>query len=93
MPFTSPEGFLGSRARYLVIHTDVLAEEEKVEGHCWPMISEMKPRHRRILERAGVKMAESLTAIWGEPDYKEDGLQVWDLARLRRAGAQAAGGH
>jgi len=28
----SPEGFLASRARYLVIHTDVLAEEEKVEG-------------------------------------------------------------
>ncbi|HZF13236.1 MAG TPA: hypothetical protein VFE33_30975 [Thermoanaerobaculia bacterium] len=93
MPFTSPEGFLASRARYLVIHTDVLAEEEKVEGHCWPMISEMKPRHRRVLERAGVKMAESLTAIWGEPDYKEDGLQVWDLGRLRRAGAQAGGGH
>jgi hypothetical protein len=89
MPFTSPEGFLGSRARYLVIHTDVLAEEEKVQGHCWPILAEMKPRHRRVLERAGVKMAEALTAIWGGADYKEDGLQVWDLARLRRAGAQA----
>ena len=34
-------------------------------------------------------MAVSLTAIWGQPDYREDGLVVWDLARLRRAGAQA----
>ncbi len=89
MPFTSPEGFLASRARYLIVHTDVLAEEEKVRGHCWPIIAEIKPRHRRELERAGERMAVSLTAIWGQPDYREDGLVVWDLARLRRAGAQA----
>jgi hypothetical protein len=89
MPFTSPEGFLASRARYLIVHTDVLAEEERVEGHCWPIIAEIKPRHRRELERAGERMARSLTAIWGEPDYREDGLAVWNLARLRRAGAQA----
>ncbi|MEA2691132.1 MAG: hypothetical protein QOJ16_519 [Acidobacteriota bacterium] len=89
MPFTSPEGFLASRARYLIVHTDVLAEEEKVQGHCWPIIAEIKPRHRRELERAGERMARSLTAIWGEADYKEDGLVVWNLARLRRAGAQA----
>ncbi|HEV7516359.1 MAG TPA: glycosyltransferase family 39 protein [Thermoanaerobaculia bacterium] len=89
LPFTSPEGFLASRARYLIVHTDVLAEEEKVQGHCWPIIAEIKPRHRRELERAGERMARSLTAIWGEPDYREDGLVVWNLARLRRAGAQA----
>jgi hypothetical protein len=89
MPFTSPEGFLASRARYLIVHTDVLAEEEKVRGHCWPIVAEIKPRHRRELERAGERMATALTAIWGQPDYREDGLVVWDLARLRRAGAQA----
>jgi hypothetical protein len=89
MPFTSPEGFLASRARYLIVHTDVLAEEEAVYGHCWPIIAEIKPRHRRELERSGERMAAALTAIWGEAHYKEDGLVVWDLARLRRAGAQA----
>jgi hypothetical protein len=89
MPFTSPEEFLGSRARYLIVHTDVLAEEAKVRGHCRPIITVMQPVHRRELERAGVRMARSLTAIWGEPDYKEEGLAVWNLERLRRAGAQA----
>jgi hypothetical protein len=89
MPYTSPEGFLASRARYLIVHTDVLAEEEKVSGHCSPIIAEMKPRHRRVLERAGVKMALALGSIWGEADYREDGLAVWDLGRVRRAGAQA----
>ncbi len=89
MPFTSPEGFLASRARYLIVHTDVLAEEEKVRDHCWPILAEIRPRHRRQLERSGEEMAAGLTALWGEPDYREEGLVVWDLARLRRAGAQA----
>ena len=83
MPFTSPEAFLTSRARYLIIHVDVLDEEAQVTGHCWPIITEMKPFHRHVLRKSGAMMAEVLSTLWGKADYQEDGLVVWDLARLR----------
>ena len=57
--------FLASRARWLVVHTDLPAEEDRVTPHCWPIVSELKPHHRKELLRAGEGMAAWLTASWG----------------------------
>jgi Dolichyl-phosphate-mannose-protein mannosyltransferase len=83
MPRAEPEGFLASRARWLVVHTDLPAEEDRVTPHCWPIVDDFKPQHRRQLLRAGREMADGLTALWGEPDVREGGLLAWDLARVR----------
>ena len=86
MPRADPPAFLASRARWLVVHTDLPAEEARAIPHCWPIVSDFNPRHLREIERAGREMGEGLTALWGAPDRRQDGLLVWDLDRVRRAG-------
>jgi Dolichyl-phosphate-mannose-protein mannosyltransferase len=85
MPRATPEDFLASRARWLVVHTDLPAEEDRVTPHCWPIADELQPRQRRQLLRAGQEKADGLTALWGEPDVREGGLLAWDLERVRKA--------
>lgn len=80
-----PADFLASRARYLVVHTDLVAEEARVVPHCWPTVERIDPRHQHEIREAGRKMARRLTRSWGEPDYSEAGLLVWDLDRIRSA--------
>lgn len=80
-----PEELLASRARYLVVHTDLPAEEERVVPHCWPMVEDFKPQHRKQILWAGRSMARRLTQAWGEPDFREPGLLAWDLDRIRGA--------
>jgi hypothetical protein len=83
MVFPDPEDFLASRARWVVVHTDLPAEEDRVTPHGWQMVGALKPQHRRELLRSGRGMAAWLTASWGEPDVREGGLLAWDLARVR----------
>lgn len=86
LPLASPEGFLASRARFLVVHWNLLEEERAVTPHCWPLFSQMKEKHQRILLNQGRRMAGALLERWGAPDEDRDGVAVWDLARLRQAG-------
>ena len=85
MPRATPGDFLASRARWLVVHTDLPAEEDRVTPHCWPIVDDFKPQHRLQLQRAGRQKAASLTALWGEPDVREEEMLVWDLDRVRKA--------
>jgi hypothetical protein len=80
----APRDFLASRARYLAVHTDLLGEEERLGGHCWPLVARMKPRDRRLLANSGRRMAGWLVAQWGPPDLRDGTIEVWDLSRLRR---------
>jgi hypothetical protein len=84
MPRATPGDFLESRARWLVVHTDLPAEEDRVTPHCWPIVDDFKPQHRLQLQRAGRQRAASLTALWGEPDVREEEMLVWDLDRVRK---------
>lgn len=79
-----PVDFLASRARYVVVHTDLVAEEARVIPHCWPTVERIEPRHQREIQKEGRRMAQRLTTAWGEPDYREEGLLAWDLDRIRR---------
>jgi len=85
MPRADPDDFLASRARWLVVHTDLPAEEDRVTPHCWPIVDDFKPQHRRQLQNAGRQKAAGLTALWGEPDIREDNILVWDLDKVRKA--------
>ena len=78
-----PADFLASRARYLVVHTDLPAEEARVAPHCWPTIARVHPEHMEELRQSGRRMARRLTGTWGEPDFSEPGILVWDLERIR----------
>lgn len=78
-----PEDFLASRARYLVVHTDLLAEEERAFPHCWPTVGQILPQHQHEILQSGRRMARRLTGTWGEPDASEPGILVWDLDRIR----------
>lgn len=78
-----PADFLASRARYLVVHTDLPTEEARVVPHCWPTIASINPEHMEELRQAGQRMARRLTRTWGEPDFSERGILVWDLERIR----------
>lgn len=78
-----PADFLASRARYLVVHTDLVAEEARVVPHCWQTVERIDPRHQHEIQESGRRMANRLTRSWGEPDYNEAGLLVWDLDRIR----------
>lgn len=78
-----PAPFLASRARYLVVHTDLVAEEARVVPHCWQTVERIDPRHQREIQESGRRMAHRLTRSWGKPDFQEPGLLVWDLDRIR----------
>lgn len=77
------EDFLASRARYLVVHTDLPAEEARALPHCWPTVDHVLPQHQHEILQSGRRMARRLTDTWGEPDFSEQGILVWDLDRIR----------
>lgn len=76
----TPEGFLASRARWLVVHRNVYAEEAKY-GQV------LADEHlRRLLRFAPRRMIRELTEQWGPPDVDDPRIVVWDLARVRGRG-------
>ncbi|HVT57807.1 MAG TPA: glycosyltransferase family 39 protein [Thermoanaerobaculia bacterium] len=97
-PEASPEGFLASRARYLAVHLDLVAEQARITPHCWSALAgapgepgDVIPLVRRALQGGGRRMAGALAALWGPPDYEEPGLLVWDLERIRRGAGPKPG--
>lgn len=81
------DGFLASRARWLVVHRDLGDEEARwPEPAAYPQ-PEVLPKFRRLFEHAGPAMIRRLRRAWGKPDYADRRVAVWDLERVRREGA------
>lgn len=79
------EGFLASRARWVVVHRDLGEEEARwPEPAAYPQ-PEVLPRFRRLFEQAGPAMIRRLRRAWGKPDYADRKVVVWDLERVRRS--------
>jgi hypothetical protein len=85
------DGFLSSRARWLVVHRDLADEEARwPEPAAYPQ-PKVLPRFRGILEQAGPAMIRRLRRAWGKPDYADRRVAVWDLERVRREGERDSG--
>jgi len=74
----TPEGFLASRARWLVVHRNLSQEESRIQ----PPV-EIDPRHRNLFRTFGRHMTQRLTREWGKPDWIDRRIAVWDLQRVR----------
>jgi hypothetical protein len=76
----TPEGMLASRARWLVVHRNLYAEEQRLG----PVLADTQLR--RLLRFVPRRLIRELTAQWGPPDVTDPRLVVWDLARVRGRG-------
>lgn len=74
----TPEGFLASRARWLVVHRNLAKEELEI-----PPRMEIDPRFRKLFRTFGSRMTAQLTREWGKPDFLDRRIAVWDLDRVR----------
>jgi hypothetical protein len=78
-----PERLLGSRARYVLVHRDMAAEEDRV------VIPEPSTRHTRLPRRARrvLDARKGLIGLlnrgWGSPVYSDPQVAVWDLDAIR----------
>jgi hypothetical protein len=75
----TPEGFLASRARWLVVHRNLAQEEGRI-----PPAGQLEARFRNLFRVFGHRMTAQLTQDWGKPDYLDRRIAVWDLKRVRR---------
>jgi hypothetical protein len=83
-----PEGFLKSRARYLVVHRDLAREEIRVPRNALRPPDHLAERLEGELAGEAKAMARRLKRQWGPPTYADEWVQVWDLDAFR---APAAG--
>jgi hypothetical protein len=82
VPLT-PAAFLASRARWLVVHRDMGAEEEAFPDLLWPPRMGVGRRFREVFQTEGRRLPPLLRRAWGKPDFVDDGVVVWDLDRVR----------
>jgi hypothetical protein len=82
VPLT-PEAFLASRARWLVVHRDLGAEEEAFPDLLWPPRMGVGRRFREVFQIEGRRLPPLLRRAWGKPDFADDLVVVWDLDRVR----------
>lgn len=81
----TPESFLASRARYLVIHQNLRAEASRLvssDPHQRYWLQARKPLWEPI-RRAATVMSKQLERTWGAPSYQDDMIRVWDLDLVR----------
>ena len=83
----TPRGFLNSRARWLVVHRDLVKEENGI-----PPPQRMERRFGFVLPTSARRTIEQLTRKWGEPDESDQRVAVWDLDRVRKETPPAARG-
>ncbi len=79
-----PAAFLASPARTVVVHLKIPWEEDKVVIPGRPFTRPMPQGLRRAYRRIGEKLAARLHAEWGQADYSDAQVRVWDLERIRR---------
>lgn len=77
----TPEGFLASRARWLVVHRNLAQEEARLSSEMG-----VDPRHRNLFRTFGRRMTAELAQEWGRPDRMDRRVAVWDLERVRKGG-------
>jgi len=82
VPLT-PEAFLASRARWLVVHRDLGAEEEAVPDPLWPRRMGVGRRFRETFQSEGRRLPRLLRRAWGKPVFADGQAVVWDLDRVR----------
>jgi len=88
----SPKSFLSSRARYLIVHLDLIQEENRVISRL------VKPQYLSEqdfwdqMKRMGTGMADQLQKLWGAPLYRDRFIRAWDLERIRNQKKAKAGG-
>ncbi|MES1243744.1 MAG: glycosyltransferase family 39 protein [Acidobacteriota bacterium] len=82
VPLT-PEAFLASRARWLVVHRDLGAEEEAIPDSFWPPRMGVGRRFREAFQAEGRRLPRLLRREWGKPDFADERVAVWDLDRVR----------
>ncbi|HSL84600.1 MAG TPA: hypothetical protein VLF66_17640, partial [Thermoanaerobaculia bacterium] len=83
-----PPAILASRARYLVVHRDLEAEELAVEMP--PGVAPRTKRHAPRFRKQAADLVRRLTARWGPAHWQDDRVWVWDLDRVRREAPPAA---
>ncbi len=81
-----PERLLASRVRYLVVHRDLSLEESRVRDRTPRPRSGLVEVFHGVLAENAHATGRLLKRRWGDPDYADESIQVWDLARLRRGG-------
>jgi hypothetical protein len=82
----TPEGFLASRARYLIVHRDLWTEAGRVTSSDVHLRKWLKAREELWLplRRAADVMTRKLEGKWGPPIYRDAMLSVWDLDLVRQ---------
>jgi hypothetical protein len=83
-----PAAFLASPARTLIVHLRIPWEEDRVVIPGRPFTRPMPPGLRRVYRRIGEKLAARLDTEWGQADYSDSLVRVWDLDRIRRSRAK-----
>lgn len=76
----TPEAFLRSGARYVVVHMDLRSELRRLSG-------ERMRGHRHFWSSArsyGARMAKELRDRWGPPALTDGSIRVWDLQATAR---------
>ena len=81
----TPEAFLSSRARFLIVHENVPAETEALRAHAWPFIRDFSPKAAVQARSWARQMSQALRSTWGEPDFVDGDRIAWDLDRVRRS--------
>lgn len=89
VPLT-PAAFLASRARWLVVHRDLSAEEEAIPDPLWPPRMGVGRRFREVCQTEGRRLPRLLRRAWGKPDFADERAVVWDLDRVRKKGEASA---
>jgi uncharacterized membrane protein len=89
-----PDDLLGSRARYLVVHRNLSAEELSLSDT--PFAESDPELFARVMPEfkgAARALARDLKRLWGPPDFRDETVQVWDLRRVRLAQKSEGGGN
>lgn len=76
-PPLRPRPMLRSRARWLVLHRDLGAEEARQPR------AGIEPALHATLRRIAADTEARLRRVWGEPHHREAAVVVWDLDRVR----------
>jgi hypothetical protein len=82
-----PAALLASGARYVAVHRDLAAEEDRLRLPAGapgaPPPRRMPPPMAARLAAEGEHIASLLAAAWGPPAFAGDGVEIWDLRRVR----------
>lgn len=74
-----PRAFCRSGARYVIVHRNLVREEERIGPGGRTSESDIAPPLRRLLRESAAGLARRLQSEWGDPAYADRVLWAWDL--------------